>query len=370
MHCCLGCKAVKRPKQKKIVYTSPGLLNYCTFGGGESVLSRLFFLWEQSLSRRDTNRKVRAFDWGLEFVSDGLPSKDPKLSLLDYAQRALAESDAYHSYSPVRDWRLEGRHLAFTSPLATIYPQNNTVHASYYPANSDGRVVLVLPQWNSDAHGHKSLCRMLNFFGISAMRLSLPYHDLRMPEDLARADYMLSPNLGRTLQAVRQAVIDSRAALDWLELQGYRKFAILGTSIGSCVALITMAHDPRLGLSVQNHISPYFADVVWEGISTKHVRMALEGNIALEELREIWMPISPKAYMKKLVGAGKKSLLVHALYDFSFPPRLSREVLRDYRELEIPHSTFALRCGHYTSGVFPFNIVLGYAMCSYIRRNL
>jgi len=198
----------------------------------------------------------------------------------------------------------------------------------------------------------------------------MPYHDLRMPEGLARADYMLSPNLGRTLQAVRQAVVDSRAALDWLESQGYKKFAILGTSLGSCVALITAAHDSRLGISVQNHVSPYFADVVWKGISTRHVRMGLEGNITLEELREIWMPISPKAYLKKLVGTGKNSLLVHALYDYSFPPPLSQEILRDYRELRLPHSTFALPCGHYTSGVFPFNIVLGCAMCSYIRKNL
>jgi hypothetical protein len=313
---------------------------------------------------------VGAFEWGLEFVSGEPRAENPKLFLLDYARRAVAESDLYHSYLPVQDWRLDGAHLTFPSPIQTLYPKNNTVHARYFPADSNGRVVLVLPQWNSDGQGHMSLCRMLNLFGLSALRLSLPYHDLRMPEGLARADYMLSPNLGRTLQAVRQAVVDSRAALDWLESRGYTKFAILGTSLGSCVALITMAHDPRLGLSVQNHVSPYFADVVWYGISTHHVRMGLEGNVALEELRRIWMPISPKAYLKRLVGTGKTSLLVHALYDFSFPPYLSQEVLEDYRELQLPHSSFALPCGHYTSGVFPFNVVLGYAMCRYIRKNL
>jgi hypothetical protein len=289
---------------------------------------------------------------------------------MEYARRALADSDAYHSYEPPRDWQLKGRHLTFTTPMPSIYPANNTVHARYFPADSGGRVVLVLPQWNGDAQSHMSLCRMLNSFGLSALRLSLPYHDLRMPEGLIRADYMLSPNLGRTLQAVRQAVVDSRAALDWLYSVGYRKFAVLGTSLGSCVALITLAHDPRLGVSVQNHVSPYFADVVWNGISTRYVRAGLEGKITLEDLRSIWMPISPKAYAKKLSGTGKKSLLIHALYDCSFPPELSQVVLRDYRELHLPHSTFALRCGHYTSGVFPFNVVLGYTMCRYLRKNL
>ncbi len=334
------------------------------------MLSRLFYLWEQNLARKDTNRKVGAFDWGTEFVSDAPPAGDSRLFMLDYASRAVADSDVYLSYQPPADWKLEGRHLTFTTPLKTNYQKNNTVHGWYYPADSRGRAVLVVPQWNSDAQSHKSLCRMLNVFGLSALRLSLPYHDMRMPDELERADYMLSPNLGRTLQAVRQAVIDSRTALDWLETQGYTRLAILGTSIGSCVAFITIAHDPRLVLSVQNHVSPYFADVVWEGLSTRHVREGLDGKIELEDLRRIWMPISPKAYMEKISATGKHSLLIHALYDFSFPPYLSQELLRDYHRFNIPHTAFALPCGHYTSGVFPFNIVLGYAMCRYIRRNL
>ena len=334
------------------------------------MLSRLFYLWERNLSQRDTNRRVRGFEWGLEFIPDGHAGEDPRLHLIEHARNALTESQSYFSYSPVRDWRLDGNHLSFASPSPTIYPKNNTVHGWHFPADSLGRVVLVLPQWNADAGSHVALCRMLNCFGLSALRLSLPYHDLRMPDELERADYMLSPNLGRTLQSVRQAVVDSRAALDWLESQGYTRFAILGTSIGSCVALITLAHDSRLSLGIMNHVSPYFADVVWNGISTRHVRAGLERNISLEDLREIWMPISPRAYFKKLSGTGKKSLLVHAIYDFTFPHDLSEEVLKDYRNLRLPHSTFTLYCGHYTSGVFPFNIVLGCAMCSYVRKNL
>jgi hypothetical protein len=335
------------------------------------VLSRLFYHWELRLSTRDTNRIVRPFEWGLEFLpGNGTPPEDPKSWLLQFAANAVEDCFAYHSYKPVKNYALEGTHLTFPSPMPSLHPRNNTVHGRFFPADSGGRAVLVLPQWNADAQGHLSLCRLLNRFGLSALRLSLPYHDFRMPEELVRADYMLSPNLGRTLQAVRQAVVDVRAALDWLEAQGYSKLAILGTSIGSCVALIANAVDPRLRLSVQNHISPYFADVVWKGISTRHVRQSLEGAIPLEDLRRIWMPISPQAYFRRLAGTGKKTLLVHALYDYTFPADLSREVLQEFQDLRLPHSTFTLRCGHYTSGVLPFSIVLGYAMCRYIRQEL
>lgn len=334
------------------------------------MLDRLFYRWETRLAERDGSRKVRAFEWGTEFVGSEGPAADPRRLLLEHARAALADSLTYHSYAPVADYRLEGGHLSYTSPLQTLYPRNNTVHGLHFPVDSGGRVVLVLPQWNCDARGHVALCRMLNHFGLSAFRLSLPYHDLRLPEELVRADYMLSPNLGRTLQAVRQAVIDARAALDWLESIGYKRFAILGTSLGSCVALITLAHDQRLRVGVLNHVSTYFADVVWTGLSTRHVRAGLEGHIRLDELRQIWMPISPRAYFERVAGSGQTSLLVHALYDYSFLPRLSQQVLEDYRRLRIPHSTLALPCGHYSSGEFPFNVVLGLAMCNYLRKEL
>jgi hypothetical protein len=82
------------------------------------------------------------------------------------------------------------------------------------------------------------------------------------------------------------------------------------------------------------------------------------------------MPISPKAYLTKLIGTGKSSLLIHALYDHSFLPYLSQQVLADYRELGLPHSTLTLPCGHYTSGKPPFNLWLGYSMCNWLRKNL
>jgi len=334
-----------------------------------STLSRIFFKWELKLSRRDTDRMVRPFEWGIDFISKD-STTNPKSFLLDYAQRAVRESDQYHSYPPVNDFNLDGRHLTFSSPLQTVCPVNNIVHGQFFPTDSEGKVVLVLPQWNADAQSHLSLCKMLNAFGLSALRLSLPYHDLRMPKELTRADYMLSSNLGRTLQSIRQAVFDARTALDWLQAQGYTRFAVLGTSVGSCVALITATHDARISVAVQNHVSSYFADVVWRGISTRHVLEGLINKITLEDLREIWMPISPQAYFHKLAGTGKKTLLVHALYDYTFPHDLSKNVLNEYKRLRLPHSTFALRCGHYTSGVFPFNIVLGCAMCGYIKRNL
>jgi hypothetical protein len=255
--------------------------------------------------------------------------------------------------------------------VATPHPENNTVVARYFPERSAAgrkRAVIVLPQWNSDPEGHVGLCRLLNRFKISALRLSLPYHDRRMPPELQRADYIVSANVGRTAQVCRQAVLDARRGVEWLAQSGYESIGILGTSLGSCLAMLTAAHEPKIRAAALNHISPYFADVVWSGLSTNHVRQGLDGHIDLSRLRRIWMPISPFPYLDRL--RGKRVLLVYARYDLTFPVDLSRMLVDEFRNRGIDHELTVLPCGHYSTGVTPFKWLDGLTLCRFLTRAL
>ena len=225
-----------------------------------------------------------------------------------------------------------------------------------------------MPQWNADPGGHMALSRVIARFGVSALRLSLPYHDRRMPPELHRADYIVSANVGRTLQVCRQAVLDARRAVHWLVGQGYERVGVLGTSLGSCLAMLTAAHEPKVTAAALNHISPFFADVVWEGLSTSHVRAGLDGEIDLTRLRRLWLPISPQPYIERM--REKRVLLVYARYDLSFPIRLSRMLVDEFRSHEIPHKVFVLPCGHYSTGVAPFSWMDGYALVRFLRSAL
>ena len=115
--------------------------------------------------------------------------------------------------------------------------------------------MIVLPHWNANGIAYNALGPLLNRFGISMLRLSMPYHDVRMPSEIRRADYAVSANIARTIDAARQAVIDARSCLDWLESQGYEQLGIVGTSLGSCYAFIASAHDPRLRVCAFNNAS-------------------------------------------------------------------------------------------------------------------
>ena len=327
--------------------------------------------WETRLATRDTNRVVRPFEWGLEWLDAAQPAGDPRRAVLELARRAVAQSDEFFSAPPREDYRLEGAHLTFSSALPTPYPENNTVHADFFPAGGGrGRAVVVLPQWNSDAGGHAGLCRLLSRLGITALRMSLAYHDRRMPGELERADYHVSSNIGRTIHAVRQSVVDARGCLQWLEARGYRRLGVLGTSLGSCVAFITAAHDLRVRAGVFNHVSAYFSDVVWTGLSTRHIRQGMSGSITQEELREAWRVISPASYAGRLKGRDLRSLLIWARYDTTFLPAYSKQVIEAFRKERLPYRELRLPCAHYTTGCFPFNVIDGFSMCGFLVREL
>jgi dienelactone hydrolase len=335
------------------------------------MFARFFHALERRLVAVDTNRVVRPFEWGLDWLDSPPDSPDeaPHDRVARWADAALSDPTWFEP-PPCSDYELRGDTLTFPSALDTPHPENNRVVARYFAADAgDGprRATLVLPQWNADAGGHVGLCRLLAA-GISALRLSLPYHDSRMPPELDRADYIVSANVGRTLQVNRQAVLDARRALAWLAEQGYERIGILGTSLGSCLAMLTAAHEPLVKAAALNHISPFFADVVWEGLSTAHVRAGLEGAIDLDRLRRLWLPISPHPYIDRL--GDRPALLVYARYDLSFPVHLSRRLITDFEQRGIRHEVTVLPCGHYTTGHAPFKWLDGYTLVKFLRRNL
>ena len=339
------------------------------------MIRPLFHAWERRLASVDTNRFVRPFEWGLDWIELDPSAPDPRTAALSWAQQTTAASDRFFTAPTLEagSYERRGDELRFPSAVVTPSDPNNTVVVRVIEArvrrpDQPRRAVVVLPQWNSDADGHVGLGQLFARFGVTALRLSLPYHDVRRPPELQRADYIVSANIGRTLLANRQAVLDVKRAVDWLVQQGYERIGIIGTSLGSCLAMLAMAHDPRIRAGAFNHVSPYFADVVWRGLSTAHVRAGLEQTVTLDELRQLWMPISPWPFIDRITG--RKALLVTARYDLTFPVDLSRTFVREFRHRRIPHQHVTLPCGHYTTGKTPFKFYDGYVLTRFFVKNL
>ena len=391
--------------------------------------ARWMYKWETRLTTRDENRVVRPLEWGFEWIAPFLEAhgfeaaipapeteRDPvaaEAAMVRINQLLIQHSDKFFGYEKPTDYRLEERYpelfptnvrpetlaqdaalkqkaaegkiataqfLRFTSPERTPYPENDLVNARWYPApkhkdpKRPKQAIIVMPQWNADAFSHNALCVIFNKMGVSALRLSKPYHDIRRPVELERSDYAVSSNIGRTLSACRQAVVDIRCCVDWLEAQGYEHFGVLGTSLGSCYAFMASAHDPRIRVNAFNHASTAFGDVVWAGQSTRHVKQALaEAGLTQERVRELWSAASPCSFYDKInseeaAGALKKVLLVYAQYDLTFPLEYSLQVVDAFKRIGLSFEPRVLPCGHYTTGETPYKYIDGWYMGSFVYR--
>jgi prolyl oligopeptidase family protein len=322
----------------------------------------------------DDNRRVQPFFWGLEHIGGKADDSDPRAFLRDHARWAIESSKEWYATTPASDYRLDSENvLTFTSSVESPWPENNTVHARLWPASRSSAhrpAVLVLPNWNAKWHGQDGLCEWLQRLGITALKVSLPYHNRRMARGHERADQVCGPNIGLTLQANRQAVQDARRCLRWLEQQGYTSLGILGTSIGSSVGYITMVHDEAVRAGGFFHVSTYFADVVSQGMTTTHVWESLRHHVTVDELREYWAPISPMPYVERGMGADRDSFLVYGKYDPTMLPELTRQMLDSLRRHGANPRTLALHCGHYSLELAPFSYIAGYRMLSFFRSAL
>lgn len=326
--------------------------------------------YEEMRFAQEPNRRIMPFEWGLEHIGGAARDPDPRAFLKYFAAQTLANSQQWFSAPPASDYELRDKVLTFTSAVASPWPENNRVHAQIFDSRRKGPAVVVLAQWNSRWEEQQNVCRWLNTLGITAVKLSLPYHDRRAIPGYLRADHLISPNIGLTLQANRQAVLDVRRTLDWLVEQGHKSLGILGTSIGSCLAFLTLRHEPRLRAGAFLHVSTYFADVVATGLTTSNVWQSIAPHVSVEELREFWSPISPQPYIRGLRQTNKKLLAISARYDPTFPFVLTQQFVTAACDEHVPLKTLTLPCGHYSLGVAPFSHIAGYRFGTFLRRAL
>lgn len=394
---------------------------------GLGLYGRWMVAWETALTTRDQNRVERPLEWGFEHLFDvaGLGAAEAAAAvqrgevtalqaMRELNQRAVAQPELFFGYRTPSDFRLEMRFpelfptnvrpetlaearewerraevgelrrqpfLRFTSAVRTPHPENDQVNARWYEAppkkqSADGdrqprQAIVVMPQWNADAFSHNALCELFAGWGISSLRLSKPYHDIRRPAELERSDFAVSANIGRTLASARQAVADVRSCVDWLVAQGYEQIGVLGTSLGSCYAFLAAAMDPRIRICAFNHVSTSFGDVVWEGQSTRHIRSSLEGaGVSRQDLRDVFAAISPASHVDAFAATRpRRSLMVYALYDLTFPLEFSRIAVEQLQTRGTDLEVRVLPCGHYTTGEWPFKYLDGWYMGSFLWKS-
>ncbi|TGR00947.1 dienelactone hydrolase-related enzyme [Mesorhizobium sp. M4B.F.Ca.ET.190.01.1.1] len=248
--------------------------------------------------------------------------------------------------------------LKFPSDIATDIAANNVVWAKITESGSFDQAMVIFHHWNASSRNRQ----IANFFsrrGITVVEIAMPYHLERSRPGSVHADYMLSPNLGRTIQSVRQGVLDGRKLIRWLKREGYRKVSVLGMSLGSWVAALIAAHDSDVSKASLFLTAGSLADMVWIGRATRLIRDSLEPEIELTNLRRAWGPLNLENYANSLARPDLDLHVVLAKRDKVVLPKLSERFMQRLKDAGARPNILELNCGHYSLAIPPYILLAG-----------
>nr|WP_232229074.1 alpha/beta fold hydrolase [Paenibacillus zanthoxyli] len=145
---------------------------------------------------------------------------------------------------------------------------------------------------------------------------SLPYHYGRKPESsLYSGEFMVSANIPRTLESVRQAVTDLRVLIRWIKNKhNQAPVFLVGVSIGGYITNLTATVEPEINKLVSIFYANRLPHSIWNTIPGKYIKADLEHHgVSYEELSKYWTSIDPSQTTPLI--SKEKILLLSAKYD-------------------------------------------------------
>ena len=326
--------------------------------------------WDERRAQRGDELKtetVFTIDAGLAFPNSKKITNIAEFCAL--ADQAVADETFFDEPSR-SDFYVERQDgwIRFPSSVRTHVESNNVVWARITEGRSSSQALVVFHHWNANSR----YPQIANFFsrrGITVVEIAMPYHLERSRPASSHADYMLSPNLGRTIQSTRQAVLDGRKLIRVLKIEGYEKISVLGMSLGSWVAGLIAAHDPAVGKAALFLTAGSFADMVWTGRATRHIRASFEDEIELAELRRAWGPLNLENYADRLVRPDLDLQVVLAKRDTVVLPELSNQLTANLKKAGGELDILELNCGHYSLSLPPHALQASLAFSRFLTRN-
>ena len=319
--------------------------------------------WDERRARRgDEGKKPTDFVLDAERAFPGAKKITSIEEFCALADQAVADP-AFFDDPNVSDQgfeRLDGW-LKFPSDISTDVEQNNVVSAKITESGSFDQAMVIFHHWNASAR-NRLIAHFFSRRGITVVEIAMPYHFERSRPSSVHADYMLSPNLGRTIQSVRQAVLDGRKLIRWLKIEGYREISVLGMSLGSWVAGVVAAHDSAVSKASLFLTAGSLADMVWTGRATRLIRGSLEPEIELTDLRRAWGPLNLENYAPSLARPDLDLHVVLAKRDKVVLPELSERFMQALKDAGARPNILKLNCGHYSLAMPPYILWAGLSL--------
>lgn len=277
----------------------------------------------------------------------------------DLAEQTAADTSYFEEPKGSHlDYEWKDGWVEFPSTILTDTVENNFVRAKVTESQSKKKAVIIFHHWNARTR-YGQIAKLFSRRGITVVQIAMPYHFERRNPASLYADCMLSPNLGLTIQSVRQAVLDGRKLIRILEDRGYEQISVLGISLGSWIAGLVAARDRAVKKAVLFLAAGSLADMVWTGSATRHIRTSLEGQIDVTQLNRAWSPLNLENHVEQLARPDLELQIVLATRDTVVQPRLAESLIARLKQAGARADILNLNCGHYSFSLPPYILPAG-----------
>lgn len=151
--------------------------------------------------------------------------------------------------------------------------------------------------------------------GYNMYFFTLPYHHERASShSLYNGELMISANINRTLLAVKQAITDIRALINWIKKNQSGQVTLIGISLGGFITNLTSVVEEQIDTLVSIMYINSIAGAVWDTVPGKYIRQDLERNgFTYEQLKHCWAITDASLFQPKI--SKEKILLLSGKYD-------------------------------------------------------
>lgn len=327
---------------------------------------------------RQTRVGHKSFAFGLDadLVFPGPDAGGKYADLNEWAYTSISEGERFFrpilsSNEPLSE---DGSRVVFESDIETEDDENDTFECIITKGTPQrNRIVVskkcalvVFHHW----YARNRYSRFAKFFaarGITVIEATLPYHFGRGKSDYSEENF-LSASLGRTLRSVRQAVLDGRKIVRWVDSKGYDKIFVAGMCIGGTVAGLVAAHEDKVDKAVLMVTSGSLADVVWTAETLKGLRGRIETSISLESLKTAWGIINLENHVWGLTRPGLDMMFVLGNDDTITRSENSEGVIELLKRCGRAPDVLRLNCGHSSIGIFPYNLIAAKKVLRFLKE--
>ena len=223
--------------------------------------------------------------------------------------------------------------VTYPSLVVTPYPVDNTVTGFLFLPSTPGPypVMLVEHEWlpvNLD--NEDVLCETLARAGVAAFLVVQPYSYVRRVVPRVEDVELLSGDPKQSVEAVRQAVLDNRRALDWLQSRpdiDPNRMGVAGISLGGILAPLIAGVDHRARVLVTIVGGGDVSDLVYDSFITYGLRPALlYHGVTFDSLKRDFAPIEPTNWLQGFDP--KNALLFNGRFDVFVNPQMAHHLAK------------------------------------------